>query len=298
MLSIGNIPEAWSHFLKAEKDCSICGIIRMAYSLLLGICMLFFGADLERWFGESGVLPYTVSRNVIGRYTQTIFTWLPHTHSVLLTCYTIFLLQILLLFVGLFSRMNAVCVYIWLISFQHRANIILDGEDSVFRLLGFILIFMPIGAAYSLDSILARRAGKPRITTGPVWPLRLMQFQMTLIYLSAALEKLSGEDWRSGYALYYVTRLDDSFGKFPLPASLLNSLTLLQLLTWTVMTFEFSLPFALWYPRTRRIALVCAVIFHLTIEYSMNLFLFHWIMLVGLLSFLQQEDLFRKSPTS
>ena len=36
---------------------------------------------------------------------------------------------------------------------------------------------------------------------------------MTLIYSSPAWEKLNGDDWISGNALYYVARLDDNFGQ-------------------------------------------------------------------------------------
>ena len=37
--------------------------------------------------------------------------------------------------------------------------------------------------------------------------------------------------------------------------------------------------------------LVVAIVFHLCIEYSMNLFLFHWIMILGLLSFAEFSEL-------
>ena len=33
-----------------------------------------------------------------------------------------------------------------------------------------------------------------------------------------------------------------------------------------------------------------AAVFHLAVEYAMSLFLFHWIMLVGLLSFSRTSD--------
>jgi len=55
------------------------------------------------------------------------------------------------------------------------------------------------------------------VATPIPWGLRLFQLQMAVIYLSSAIEKTSGVDWREGTALYYVARLDDSFGKFPVP---------------------------------------------------------------------------------
>ena len=44
-------------------------------------------------------------------------------------------------------------------------------------------------------------------------------------------------------------------------------------------------------PRTRRIAIAVAIAFHLAIDYSMNLFLFHWLMILGVLSFAEHDEL-------
>ena len=60
---------------------------------------------------------------------------------------------------------------------------------------------------------------------------------------------------------------------------------MINLLTWGTLVFEILLPVALWIPRIRWPVLTVTVLFHLSLEYSMNLFLFHWLMLVGLLPF-------------
>ena len=52
------------------------------------------------------------------------------------------------------------------------------------------------------------------------------------------------------------------------------------------LVFEVLLPVGLWLPRTRWFTLGVAVLFHLSLEYTLNLFLFHWLMLLGLLPFL------------
>jgi hypothetical protein len=60
-----------------------------------------------------------------------------------------------------------------------------------------------------------------------------------------------------------------------------------------VLLLEWLLPLALWLPRTRKAALLIGILFHLSIDYTMNLFLFHWLMIVGLLSFAEFGDLQR-----
>ena len=62
-------------------------------------------------------------------------------------------------------------------------------------------------------------------------------------------------------------------------------LAAIKALTWSTLALELALPVVMWLPRTRLIAVVVAGLFHLSIDYTMNLFLFHPIMLIGLLAF-------------
>ena len=62
-------------------------------------------------------------------------------------------------------------------------------------------------------------------------------------------------------------------------------------MTWSVIAVELIAPWFLWFRETRRWALLVIVLFHLSNEYSMFLFLFHWIMLVGWSTFLTSEDI-------
>ena len=66
------------------------------------------------------------------------------------------------------------------------------------------------------------------------------------------------------------------------------------MLTWATLVFEVLLPIGLWVPRTRWFTLAVAVLFHLSLEYTLNLFLFHWLMLVGLLPFLATDGRYRE----
>ncbi len=263
----------------------MCGLIRIGYAVLLLINVLVWAPDLERWFGEQGALPFAVSRAVVDPDTTTLFAWLPKTNVVMWTCYSLLLAQIAALLVGWFARFQALCIFLWLTSFQHRNMLIWDAEDWLFRLLAFYLIFLPIGETYSLCQRSRNHLATPATVPRPVWPLRLVQIQITLIYISNVWEKLNGSEWLDGIAIYYVSRLDDSFGRFPVPGFLFQSLAAIQFMTWSVLVIECLIPIGLWFKETRKAALFLAVGFHLATDYTMNLFLFHPIMLVGLLAF-------------
>jgi hypothetical protein len=284
------IVAAFDRFCFAPIDLRLVGVMRALYAALLLVNVALWGPDLLLWFGESGVMPFEQARSLGDPDTLTLFALLPRTDLTVQVAYALFLVHIVLLGVGLWSRLQAVFTYVWLLSFQHRHVALFDGEDMVFRLLGAAFVFLPIASCYSLDAWLARRRGRPYARHGSAWALRLVQLEISAIYLSTAWEKLRGQDWLDGTALYYVSRLDDVFGHFPIPSAILASLTALKLMTWSVLAIEVSLPLALWIPRTRRIGILLAVALHLGIEYSMSLFLFEWVMLLGLLSFTRPED--------
>lgn len=279
---------AWNEFFYAARDPRLCSVLRIGYAALLLINLAMWAPDLERWFGESGVLPLHDARLIVDEHAPTLLAHLP-----LHLCFGLLVAQTLLLAVGWHSRIQAACVLVWLTSFHDRNIAIVDGEDTVFRLFAFFLALCPSGWAFSLD---ARRRDPAAPPPAP-WALRLFQLQICVIYLSSAIEKTTASDWTSGTALYYVARLDDWFGKFATPDFPFETVWMIKAMTWGTLALEWLLPIALWLKRSRKTAVVVAIVFHLAIDATMNLFLFHWLMILGLLSFLEYDELaapFRK----
>ena len=283
--STDRILPAFDAFFFAPRDSRLPDLIRVSYAALLLVNLLILGLDLERWFGEGGLLPFDASRGIVDPDTRTLFAWLPHTQTVLWGAYLLLITHVLLLLVGVKPRLQAACAFVWLVSFHHRHIILFDSEDTVFRLMCFFLIFLPTGRHYVLGR------PNPAPTPHPGWALRLVQIQVCLIYFSSAWEKANGVDWSSGTALYYVARLDDLFGTMPLPRFVFEWMPAVRLASWAVVVLEFALPVTLWFKDLRRASLAIAFLFHAATDYSMSLFLFHWVMAVALISFLEPREL-------
>lgn len=276
----------WNAFFFATRDPRLASVMRIGFGVLLLINVLALAPDLELWFGETGVLPLANARLIINEDAPTLLAHLP-----LALCFGLLLASSIALLVGLQSRIAAVVVLVMLTSFHDRNYAIVDGEDTLFRMFAFYFALCPAGYAFSFDAWLRRRRGEPPVEPPVPWALRLFQIQMSVVYLSSAIEKSTGTDWISGKALYYVARLDDSFGRLPTPAFPFENLSLVKLMTWGVLALEWGLPVVLWVKKSRTIAVVVAIAFHLAIDWSMNLFLFHWIMILGLISFLEYDQL-------
>jgi hypothetical protein len=292
-IGLGRVAQAWDSFFYQPVDRRAAALFRIGFALLVLINTLGYYDHLEMWFGESGVLPLDVSRAVIDPDTLTVFAWLPPTNAVLWSCYALFNIQIVGLLIGFAARFNAVGVFVWLVSFDHRNVLIYDGEDTVFRIFAFLLIFLPLADTLSVNAYLKSRLGVAQDTSRPkaAWAFRLIQIQTVLIVWCSAVEKLRGQEWIDGTALYYISRSEDLFGRFPLPSAPFEWLPAVVFMTWSVLTVELSLPILIWFKSTRRLALAAAILFHLGLDYSMNLFLFQWIMILGWLTFVTRDDL-------
>jgi hypothetical protein len=283
--------QAWNRFFFEPVDLRICAAIRIAFAALLLVNFSLLGPDLFNWFGSAGLIRELPPEEHLAPGSWSVLLWLPQSDAFLAAAYAVALLQAALLLVGLGTRLQALGCFVWLVSFQVRNPMIWDGEDTVFRLLAALLIFMPCGARWSLDAWLARRVWQQApATTSPAWALKLLQLQMAIIFFDAFFMKLQGAAWQNGTAVYYVARLEEFFPRFPLPHAMFDSLWSIKWLTWGTLVLELTVPLLIWFRETRRFALLLALAFHLSCDYSMHLFLFHWIMLTGWLAFVRPED--------
>lgn len=281
----------WRRFFHEPVDPRVCALIRIGFAALVLVNLAAWYPNLDLWFGPEGVVSPQQASDSLGPYDWSVLLWLPQSSVVLHVCFWVFAAQAACVLLGLFTRINTIGVFIWLVSFEHRNELIIDSEDVVFRLVGFLLIFMPAGYVWSLDARFRPRGAVLPPASG--WTVRLLQIQMAVIFLSAALTKMQGEPWVDGTAMYYVARLDDYFGRFPAPRFMFDTPALVALLTWSVMIVEFTVPILVWFKETRLPCLALALLFHVGCDYTMNLFLFHWIMLVGWMAFLTPHDLDR-----
>ena len=319
----------------------VCSILRVACASLLLVYWLVLYPELAQWFTDAGVMKSATAQQIgEGVYGSLLF-WLPSDIATVRLFWWIMFVQTGLLWLGCFSRFQIACIFVGLVSFQHRNSYIFDGQDTMLRILTFCMIFMPLDYRWSVGRWLShlvrqnvikphfvkprgQRPARPHSTTpdssiphssapppsnslprGPLgtrfnesaWAVRLVQLQVSAVYLSTAWEKYQGISWRDGTALYYVSRMDDLFGRLPLPDIWFETPWLLAAMTWGVVLLEGLLPVALWCKPTRKWALLAAIGLHLSIEATMHIFLFEWVMIISLLSFLPVDGSYR-SPTA
>ena len=274
----------WDHFLFESCDPLLAPVLRIGFALLIVIQTLCVWPDAAYWYSDSGVLKSQTAEQILGPQAWSLLHGLdsePWMAQLGLLC---LLVHSGLMLLGCYSRFQVAAIFVWLVSFQNRNPLITDGEDTVFRILAFLLIWLPLDAKWSVMALRDSKNAHRTPTAKDAWALRLIQFQMTVIYASTALCKLEGETWQNGSAVGFVSRMTDNFGRWISP-EWFDLPWITPLATWGTLAVEAFLPFGLWIPKIRWLAIGLAALMHLGIEASMNLFLFQWVMLLGLVSF-------------
>ena len=170
----------------------------------------------------------------------------------------------------------------------------LSGVHDVLVAILFCLLWADTRATLSVDAWLARRRKPSRADRGfshAIWPLRLIQFQVALIYLNTGLSKLFGPTWRDGSAIHYVLDLN-TFQRFPyvLPPDVE---WLATIATYVTISWEIAFAFLLFHPVTRAAALVLGVLLHLGMLATLELGLFGWVMIASYVAFLSPSTVSR-----
>jgi hypothetical protein len=192
-------------------------------------------------------------------------------------------LALVALALGVLPRLAAFIVYVWVLSYSDTAQTALSGFDTILRVVGFVLVVSPQVPTWSLGP----RWAKGSSDQPPRYGLRLVQWQLMLIYVCTVWLKAPDEFWRRGEAIPYF--MMSMFARHPSPV--FSHLPVLgALLTYGTLVLEASIPFLLWMRKTRMLGLALGIGLHFGIALSARLGLFTIAMLPLYLSFFEAED--------
>jgi len=189
------------------------------------------------------------------------------------------------LVVGWHTRVVSVLVALLLLVIQRRDVYVLNSGDLLLRELAFYVALMPAGECFSLD---ARRRGT--VAKRAPWGLRLLQMQVSLIYLFSVVAKLHGDSWQNGTAVGKAVQLQD-LQRLVLPHALATSVTFSALATYGTLVIEGALVFGLWLPRMRWWVMAAGVSIHLGIEATLLIGWFSLTVISCYLAFVPAEVL-------
>lgn len=276
--------ETWERFWFRETETSTLALFRIAFGIVVLGWTISLAPALYSFYDDRGILP---SYPDGGSGAWGLLQLNSSTAAVTIV-YLFLLVGALCLVFGFKTRLAAVVVFVCLISFGRRNPWVLNSGDLLVFVLAFYLMLAPSGAALSVDRWLQARSRWWEFPQRSLWPLRLIQVQVSLLYFFAVWEKLRGETWNDGTAVSYAFRIED-LERFPVPGFVTDSLLLVNLLTYGTLAVELSLAILVWNRKLRPWALLLGVGLHLGIAYAVRVGFFSVASLVAYIAFLPPE---------
>lgn len=256
------------------------------------LVLLFFFDD---YYGAAGWAQHPERTQSISKYSlgwETFFALHPPAAFALLIASVALALAFM---VGFKTRWTTVLLFLTVLTVQRTNPIILNSGDHLVRMMLFWMMFIPTGRAWSYDILFERPLTKSK-TTHSVRPmirpfgLRLLQFQIAVMYLSTFLYKIGGARWQSGEAFYTVSRLD-SYVRF-MPPAVADSEWFLRGATWLALGIEAALGTLLLIPSVGWLIALMGIGFHICMDLVINVPNFSWYAIAGLCCFLRGPGTF------
>jgi hypothetical protein len=275
---VKRLGRAWESFWLAEGETTALGLFRILFA-----CCLLLEVHASQIKSVNAIddglfhLPYT---GLISPMPESVYHALHALQPPLIA----------LIALGLLTRLSCAALFAvqgWLF-FADRLNF--RNHPYLFLLVLGLLALSPAGEALSVPAaVRALREGSRRLFGGvrPLTWQRLIQLQVALAYLFAGLHKLHPAYLR-GDVLRELARTE-----WPAAAPWPDGW--LMAVAWATVAIELTLPFGLWFSKTRPACVLAGLLFHLAVAWTLGIHVFSVFMLASYLLFFNPRILAKRA---
>lgn len=191
----------WDYWF-GQMDARPLGVFRIIFALLLLKDAIYRLLTGSLYYSDNGIAPRHLMATIYREFRWSLMDYFGADWQVTLF-FLLWIVVLICLLLGYQTRLMTIFNWILIVSLHERNILLLNGADSVMRVMSIWMVFLPLGRAYSLDRYL-----KPDLPeTALAFPLRMIQLQFAFIYLSAFIFKAHGNAWLDGSAVYLALQL-------------------------------------------------------------------------------------------
>jgi hypothetical protein len=281
--------KSWNEFWFAPRD--LLNIACMRVVLAGTMLHLYF---LRSWnldyYTDNGMMPRSLALPSVEELYRPLWGWFFWPDSWVPWMHSGYVVLLLLLFLGIGGRVVALAAWALHMGFLYRNYGALFGADVIAGLMLFYVALTDSCARLSVLNLIRKnrpvRAQSDWLTSAVI---RIIQFQICIIYTYTGFEKLKGSTWWDGTALWSVlvnpqmVNLDFSF--------LRHVPLVIAAGSFSAMLFEIYFAAAMLNPKLRRPWLIAGVLFHLSIGFLMGLMHFSLAMMSTYFLFIGAQPL-------
>jgi hypothetical protein len=259
------------HILTKERHIAPLAVVRIAFGAILFISTARF--ILKGWVDEFYVRP-------VFHFPFYGFEWVrPLPAAGMHLVFGLLLVSSLCMTMGFLYRW---AVGVFLVCFTY-----VELLDKTYYLnhyyfvtvFTFLLLLVPAGRYFSVD---VRRKPSLKVVRVPAWTILILQVQLCLVYFLAGLSKLT-PDWMVDAMPLRIWL--PANGELPVIGPLLTKVWVAYVFSWFGAVFDLSIVFFLWSKRTRKVAYVFVVLFHVLTALLFKIGMFPYIMIAATLVF-------------
>jgi hypothetical protein len=266
-------------------------LFRIAVGLLIIGDVLARGSTFRFFYTEDGVVPQELAeaRTIDNAFSFFFYTQDSFVIALLFLIHAIVAIQLI---IGYKTTFATVVSFLFVISLDHHNPLVLSHADTLFRLLMFWAIFVPLGERWSVDALQRDRAPRPAVASLGTTAILL---QMVYMYTVNGIHKMNGELWNTREATPLIFGLDDMtyflagpMRQYPVMLEIMGTMWYLLLVT--------SLLLLLLPGRARALLAFMIFMAHFSFTITVRIGAFGWVGMSGVMLFLPSvfwEDLKR-----
>jgi hypothetical protein len=250
-----------------------------AFRVLFGALMVF---AVARFVTNGWVEDLYLSPRF--HFTYFGFDWVrPWPPSAMYAHFAVMGLAAFSLMLGAWTRISALIFFLTFTYAELIDKTAYLNHYYFVSLISLLLVFIPAGAVWSVDSIRARRKND---TAVGAWAYGLLRTQVGLVYFFAGLAKLN-PDWllRAEPLRTWL----QAYTHLPALGSAIGQPWAAFAMSWAGALYDLTLVAFLLWRRTRPLAYATAVAFHIAIWSLFPIGVFSWVMLVSTTLFFEPD---------
>ena len=186
-------------------DTRTLALFRISAALIIITEVLLRARNFTFFYTDEGVVPRDFAMERTVDYAFSLY-FLTNDTRVVALLFVLHILVALQLLVGYKTRVAIVLSFLFVVSLDYRNPFINSYADTLFRLLLFWAMFLPLGERWSIDALLRDRAPKDAFLG---FASALILAQMSYMYVRNGIHKLEGDQWLDGTAAPLILSRDD-----------------------------------------------------------------------------------------
>lgn len=212
------------------------------------------------------------------------FEWVPYpSNTGIYILFSLMIIGAILITLGLLYRFGAFLFFFCFtyVELLDKANYL--NHYYFVSLIAFLLLLIPANRHFSLDVKLGLTKHSDKC---PKWHIRILQFQIAIVYIFAGIAKLESDWLFQAQPLKYWLH---TAHHYEIVGSLLKQDWVAYTFAWFGCIYDLTIVLFLSLNRTRKVAYFFVIVFHLSTWMLFPIGVFPWVMMMATLIFFAPE---------